>query len=185
MRRASDSKSLRGAAAGVLLAAAWVAVAGRLSVWFDLHADGFGANGFIAPAGTTAVVLPAVCVAIGVLAIVTIIRPGRRLAVALAISALALSVGGLLTWWSEATVDADFPAGALRETPVEVLVSPSTAGWVVLAALLTMQGAAAALLPRRQATLIVIGLLVVGTVTIGLSAPDQLFRAGDQDTVVR
>lgn len=185
MRRLSDSAYIRGAAVAVLLAAAWVVVAGRFSVWFDLQADGFGGGGFVAPAGTSAVVLDAACAAIGVLAIATAVRPGRPLGVVLAIAAVALSVGGLVEWWSEATVDADYPAGTLRETSVKVLVSPSTVGWFVLASLVTLQGAAVALLPWRRPTLIAISALVVGTVAVGLLAPDQLSAADDQVTVIR
>jgi hypothetical protein len=185
VRRLSDSAYIRRVAVAVLFAAAWVVVAGRLSVWFDLQTSGFGVSGFVAPMGTSASVLDAACVAIGVLAIATAARPGQPLGVVLAIAALVLSVGGLVEWWSEATVDADYPAGTLRETSVSVLVSPSAAGWFVLASLLALQGAAVALLPRRQPILIAIGALVVGTVAIGLLAPDHLSTADDQVTVIR
>lgn len=185
VRRLNHSASIRGAAVAVLFAAAWVVVAGRLSVWFDLQANGFGGSGFVAPTGISATVLDAACVAIGVLAIATASRPGHPLGVVLAIAALVLSVGGLVEWWSEATVDADYPAGTLRETSVGVLVSPSTAGWLVLASLLVLQGAALALLPRRQPILIAIGALVVGTAAIGLLAPDHRSAADDQITVIR
>lgn len=183
--RLSDSGYIRGAAVAVLFAAAWLVVAGRFSVWFNLQADGFGGAGFVAPTGTSAAVLGAVGVAIGVLAIETLLRPGRPLGVVLAIAALALSVGGLVEWWSEATVNADYPAGTLRETPVKVSVAPSTAGWFVLVSLVTLQGAAVSLLPRRRPTVIAIGALVVGTMAVGLLALDQLSTADDQVTVIR
>jgi len=169
----------------VLFAAAWVIAAGRLSVWFDLVANDFGGTGVVAPGGTSATVLDVACVAIGVLAIGTAARPGRRPGVVLAVAALLLSVGVLVEWWSGATVDADYPAGTLRETSVSVLASPSAAGWLVLASLITLQGAALALLPRRQPIVIAISALVVGTVAIGLLAPDQLSAADDQGTVIR
>jgi subtilisin family serine protease len=185
VRRLSDSAYIHGAAVAVLFAAAWVVVAGRLSVWFHLEANGFGGSGFVAPTGTSATVLDAACVAVGVLAIATAARPGRPLGIVLAIAALVLSVGGLAEWWSEATVDADYPAGTLRETSVSVLVSPSTAGWFVLASLAALQCASLALLPRRQPILIAMGALVVGTVAIGLLAPDHLSGADDQVTMIR
>jgi hypothetical protein len=180
VRRPSDPGHVRAAAVAVLVAAAWIVAAGRLSVWFDLHALDFGGGGFVAPTGASGTVLDVVCVATAVLAVGTAARPGRRPEVVLAIAALALSVVGLVEWWSEAAVDADLPAGALRATPVEVLVSPTTAGWLVLASLVTLQGAAAALLPRHRAILAAIAALVVATAAVGLLAPDRLSPPDDQ-----
>lgn len=169
----------RGAAAFVLAAAVGIVGAGRLSVWFDLTTDGFGTNGFVAPAGAMSSVLDAACATVAVLAIATIAKPSEALRVVSGVAALALSVASLSEWRSEATVKARYPAGTLRATPVDALVSPSTSGWVVLASVVTLQLAAIVLLPHRRPVLIAVGALVIGTVAVGLLAPDQLTVGSD------